>query len=193
MSDLVREGKVQTIGLSEVGAAAIRRAHAVHPITAVQTEYSLWTRNPEIAVLAACKEIGANFVPFSPLARGFLTGRLRDVATLGEKDIRKPMPRFEPANYAKNLQLLVPYGRIADEVGCTMAQLALAWLLAKGENVIPIPGTRNIAYLEEDMAADRFTLSDDVVKRLDALFDPKAIAGPRYEPAAQAGVDTENF
>ena len=144
MSDLVRAGKVRSLGLSEVSAATLRKAHAVHPISAVQTEYSLWTRNPEIAVLDACRELGAAFVAFSPVARGFLCDALHDVATLDAKDIRRTMPRFAPDNYAANLKLLPPYKALAKEAGCTPAQLALAWLLHKAPHIIPIPGTTSV-------------------------------------------------
>ena len=137
LAELVAVGKIRTIGLSEVSAATLRKAHAVHPITAVQTEYSLWTRNPEIAVLDACRELGVAFVAFSPVARGFLCGELQDVSTLDAKDIRRSMPRFAPENYATNLKLLPAYLRLAQEAGCTPAQLALAWLLHKGEHIHP--------------------------------------------------------
>jgi len=193
MSDLVREGKVRTLGLSEVSAATLRRAHAVHPITAVQTEYSLWTRNPEIAVLDACRDIGAAFVAFSPLARGFLTGTLRDVSTLGERDIRRSMPRFEPANYAANLKLLDGMASIAAQLKCSMSQLALAWLLAKAPHIIPIPGTRSVAHLQDDLGAAEITLDAAAMQRLEALINPRTVVGPRYDAAAQAGVDTEEF
>ena len=193
LSDLVREGKVQAIGLSEVSAATLRRAHAVHPITAVQTEYSLWTRNPEIAVLDACRDIGAAFVAFSPLARGFLTGTLRDVSTLGERDIRRSMPRFEPANYAANLKLLDGVADIAADLKCTLSQLALAWLLTKAEHIIPIPGTRSLAHLQDDLGAANVVLDAATMQRLDALINQRTVVGPRYDAAAQAGVDTEEF
>ena len=193
LSDLVREGKVRSLGLSEVSATTLRRAHAVHPITAVQTEYSLWTRNPEIAVLDACRDIGAAFVAFSPLARGFLTGTLRDVGTLGERDIRRSMPRFEPANYAANLKLLDGLADIAAGLQCSMPQLALAWLLAKAEHIIPIPGTRSIAHLQDDLGAANVVLDAATMQRLDALINQRTVVGPRYDAAAQAGVDTEEF
>jgi aryl-alcohol dehydrogenase-like predicted oxidoreductase len=193
MADLVREGKVRTIGLSEVSAATIRRAHAVHPITAVQTEYSLWTRNPEIAVLDACREIGAAFVAFSPLARGFLTGTLRDVTTLAANDIRKNMPRFSPEHYAANLKLLDGYAAIARQVGCSPSQLALAWLLHRAEHIIPIPGTRSVLHLEDDFAADAVRLDASVMGQLDGLINQSTVVGPRYDAMAQAGVDTEEF
>jgi len=193
MSRLVQEGKVRTIGLSEVSASTLRKAHAVHPVTALQTEYSLWTRNPEIAALAACRELGVTFVAFSPLARAFLTGKLTDPSTLGERDIRRAMPRFAPAAYAANLKLLGPYGEIAREVGCTPAQLALAWLLAQGEQMLPIPGTSSVAHLEENMGALDVRLSPEQVARLDALINHDTVAGPRYNAASQADVDTETY
>jgi aryl-alcohol dehydrogenase-like predicted oxidoreductase len=176
-----------------VSAATLKRAHAVHPISAVQTEYSLWTRNPEIAVLEACREIGAAFVAFSPLARGFLGGELRDVATLDTKDLRRSMPRFEPANYAINLQRLAGFEAIAAERGCTPAQLALAWLLARGEHVVVIPGTTKIAHLRDNAGAAGLVLDADTMSRLDALINRDTIVGGRYDAAAQAGVDTEEF
>jgi aryl-alcohol dehydrogenase-like predicted oxidoreductase len=193
MSRLVEQGKVRALGLSEVGAATLRRAHAVHPIAAVQTEYSLWTRNAEIAVLQACAEIGAAFVAFSPVARAFLTGTLRDVATLGEKDIRRAMPRFEPATYAANLKLLPPCEALARQVGCSPAQLALAWLLARGEHVVPIPGTTQRKHLADNLGALDVSLPPAVMAELDALFAPGRISGPRYAAQSQSEVDTEQF
>lgn len=193
LADLVREGKVRAIGLSEASAATIRKAHAVHPIAAVQTEYSLWTRNPEIAVLDTCREIGAAFVAFSPLARAFLTDTLHDVSTLEAKDLRRNMPRFEPATYAKNLALLEGYRAIARSVGATPAQVALAWLLARGEHVIPIPGTTNSAHLRENVGAAEVVLDAATLQQLDALINRETVHGPRYDAAAQAGVDTEEF
>jgi aryl-alcohol dehydrogenase-like predicted oxidoreductase len=193
MSELVREGKVQAIGLSEVSAATLRRAHAVHPISAVQTEYSLWTRNPEIAVLDACREIGAAFVAFSPLARGFLCGELRDVSTLAANDIRKSMPRFAPDHYAANLTLLDGLAGIAHEQGCTTSQLALAWLLHKAAHIIPIPGTRSVAHLQDDLGAVNVKLDAATMQQLEALINRHTVTGARYDAAAQAGVDTEEF
>lgn len=193
LADLVRVGKVRTIGLSEVSAATIRKAHAVHPITAVQTEFSLWTRNPEIAVLEACRAIGAAFVAFSPLARAYLTDTLHDVATLDAKDIRRPMPRFAPQNYAANLQLLPPYVAFARELGCTPAQLALAWLLHKAPHIVPIPGTTNLAHLQEDLDAARVQLTPAQMARAEALIGQHNVVGPRYAPQATGEVDTENF
>ncbi|MBV6475604.1 MAG: aldo/keto reductase [Rhodocyclaceae bacterium] len=194
LADLVRQGKVRLIGLSEVSAATLRRAHAVHPIAALQSEYSLWTRNPEIATLAACRELGTAFVAFSPVARAFLTGTLLDPATeLEEKDIRRQMPRFEPANYAKNLELLPEYRRIAAAAGCTPAQLAIAWLLARGDHILPIFGTRRPEHLDENAGAAAVRLEADLVARLDALISTRTVAGPRYNAATQSEIDTETF
>ncbi|MGD9831584.1 MAG: aldo/keto reductase [Piscinibacter sp.] len=193
LADLVREGKVRSIGLSEVSADTLKRAHAVHPIAALQTEYSLWTRNPEIAVLEACREIGAAFVAFSPVARGFLGGELRDVATLEAKDLRRSMPRFEPANYAANLKLLDGFVEIAAELQCTPAQLALAWVLSRGEHVLAIPGTTQRAHLRDNAAAADIGLAASTLARLDALINQRTVVGGRYDAAAQAGVDTEEF
>ncbi|ODU10334.1 MAG: aldo/keto reductase [Rubrivivax sp. SCN 71-131] len=190
---LVAAGKLGAIGLSEVSAATLRRAHAVHPIAALQTEYSLWTRNPEIAVLAACRELGAAFVAFSPLARAFLTNTLHDVSALPGKDIRRGMPRFAPAAYAANLELLPPFVALAGEVGCTPAQLALAWVLAQGEHIIAIPGTTDPAHLQENMGALQVRLEAGHLRRLDAMIDPARVVGPRYSAAAQADIDTEVF
>jgi len=193
MAELVREGKVRALGLSEVSAATLRRAHAVHPIVAVQTEYSLWTRNPEIAVLQACKDIGATLVAFSPVARGFLTGRLQDVSAFDAKDIRRSMPRFQPDAYAANLRLLGGLEAIANEAACSMAQLSLAWLLAQGEHVVPIPGTTRIAHLEEDLGAEAVRLSASQLERLSALINPLTVTGARYNAVTQAEIDTEEF
>ena len=193
MSRLVEQGKVRTIGLSEVSAATIRKAHAVHPITAVQTEYSLWTRNPEIAVLAACRELGIAFVAFSPVARGFLCDALHDVSTLDAKDIRKGMPRFAPENYARNLELLPAYKALAQEAGCTPAQLALAWLLQRGPDIFPIPGTTSVAHLREDLAAADVKLAPDLVRRVEALVNQQTVHGNRYSQQARTEVDTEEF
>jgi len=193
LSDLVRAGKIREIGLSEVSAETIRKANAVHPIVAVQTEYSLWTRNPEIAVLKTCEDIGATFVAFSPVARGFLCGELRDINTLAANDIRRAMPRFAADAYAENLALLIQFEAIAKEVGCTPSQLALAWLLHKDKRLIPIPGTQNFHHLEENMGADDISLSTEQMNRLEALFHAKAAKGPRYNAQNAAEVDTEEF
>lgn len=194
MSELVTEGKIKTLGLSEVSADTLKKAHAVHPITALQTEYSLWSRNAEIAVLDTCKELGTAFVAFSPLARAFLTGVLTDPSTqLGDSDIRKKMPRFNDENYPKNLALLEEFGRIANEKSCTMAQLALAWLLAKDEHIIPIPGTFHSAYAVENFAALNVELSAANLERLDVLINQNSVAGPRYPAGVQTEIDTEQF
>jgi aryl-alcohol dehydrogenase-like predicted oxidoreductase len=193
LSDLVRQGKIQAIGLSEVSASTLRKAHAVHPIAAVQTEYSLWTRNPEIAVLQACRELGAAFVAFSPVARGFLCGAPLDVAGFEPKDIRRGMPRFTPENFAANLKLLPAYHALAQEAGCSPSQLALAWLLHQGENIIPIPGTTSVDHLSDDLAAVDVKLDASLLARLDALINQKTVAGNRYSAQSNSEVDTEVF
>jgi aryl-alcohol dehydrogenase-like predicted oxidoreductase len=192
LADLVKEGKVRTIGLSEVSAGTIRRAHREHPIAAVQTEYSLWTRNAEVAVLDTCLALDIAFVAFSPMARGFLTGALRDVSALPPKDIRLAMPRFQGENFARNLALLDGLEPIARETGCTMAQLALAWVLAQRDDVIPIPGTTRIDHLEENARAPNVRLDDATLKRLDAVVNPRTVAGPRYNAATLPEIDTED-
>jgi len=193
LSDLVRQGKIQTIGLSEVSASTLRKAHAVHPITAVQTEYSLWTRNPEIAVLQACKDIGAAFVAFSPVGRGFLCGAPIDVNALDAKDIRRAMPRFAPAANAANQQLLAPYTALAEQAGCTPSQLALAWLLHKSPHIIPIPGTTSVAHLQDDLGADAIALRPETLSAVEALINQHTVAGDRYNAQANSEVDTEVF
>ena len=193
LAELVQAGKVRAIGLSEVSAATLRRAHAVHPIAAVQTEYSLWTRNPEIAVLDACRELGAAFVAFSPVARGFLCNSPLDLAALEAKDIRRSMPRFEPANYAANLGLMPAYVALAKELGCTPAQLALAWLLHKAGYIIPIPGTTSSAHLLDDLGASRVTLDASALNRLEGLINQQTVHGARYGAQASGEVDTESF
>jgi aryl-alcohol dehydrogenase-like predicted oxidoreductase len=189
----VKEGKVRYLGLSEASPRTIERAHKVHPITALQTEYSLWTRNPEIAVLDACKELGIAFVAFSPVARGFLCNTLIEVDTLDAKDIRRAMPRFAPDNYAANLRLLPAYAALAREVGCTPAQLAIAWLLHRGEHIIPIPGTTSVAHLAEDLGAQDVRLSPQVMAALDDLINQANVVGARYNTQNAQEVDTEAF
>jgi aryl-alcohol dehydrogenase-like predicted oxidoreductase len=193
MADLVRAGKVRAIGLSEVSAATLRRAHAVHRVAAVQSEYSLWTRNPEIAVLQACREIGAAFVAFSPVARGFLCGAALAVEGFDAKDIRRAMPRFEPGPWAANVALLPPYRELAREAGCTPSQLALAWLLTRGPHVVPIPGTTRAEHLQENLAAAQVDLDADLLTRLEALINPATVVGGRYNPGNQSEIDTEDF
>jgi aryl-alcohol dehydrogenase-like predicted oxidoreductase len=181
LSDLVRQGKT------------LRKAHAVHPIAAVQTEYSLWTRNPEIAVLQACRELGVAFVAFSPVARGFLCGAALDVTAFDAKDIRRSMPRFSPENYAANLKLLPAYHALAQEAGCSPSQLALAWLLHQGEDIIPIPGTTSVDHLLDDLAAADVKLDADLMVRLDALINQRTVVGDRYSAQSNSEVDTEVF
>jgi len=193
LAELVREGKIRTIGLSEVSAATLRKAHAVHPIVALQNEYSLWTRNAELGALEACRELGVAFVAFSSVARGFLTGTLRDPSQLDARDLRRNMPRFQPETYKANLELLDAYAALAHETGCTMAQLGLAWLLSRGEHVIPLTGTTKIAHLEENLAAADVGLSREIVERLDALINERTVVGARYVDATLAEIDTEEF
>ncbi len=190
LGDLVGEGKIRSIGLSEVSADTLRRAHAVYPIAALQTEYSLWTRNPEIAVLQACRDLGVSFVAFSPVARGFLCGSM-DVNAFDAKDIRRSMPRFTPANYAQNAALLPAYNAIAQEVGCTPSQLALAWLLHQGTDILPIPGTTSVEHLLEDLSAVDVRLSADVLARLNTVMHDRLVTGSRYNEQGNREVDTE--
>ena len=193
MSRFVEEGKVRAIGLSEVSAGTLRKAHAVHPIAAVQSEYSLWSRNVEIAVLGACEELGIAFVAFSPLARGVLTSVDIDPAEFAEKDIRRGMPRFNEPHFSAHQAWLPAFRKLADEAACTPAQLALAWILGHGDNLHVIPGTTSVAHLEENVAAGGLVLDDDIAARLDALINHKTVSGPRYPAATQAEIDTEEF
>lgn len=196
LAELVGEGKIRAIGLSEVSAATLRRAHAVHPVAAVQTEYSLWTRNAEIAVLEACRALGVAFVAFSPVARGFLAGALTtsaQVAAFDVRDIRRAMPRFQGEAFAANLRLLESYFALAREAGCTPAQLALAWLLRQGEHILPIPGTTRLDHLEENLKAGEIRLDGELAARLDALVNHRTVSGARYAAATQAEIDTEEF
>ncbi|MEM5517759.1 aldo/keto reductase [Henriciella sp. AS95] len=194
LSELVEAGKIRMIGLSEMGEGLLRRAHAVHPIAALQSEYSLWVRNPEIAVMEACKELGTALVAFSPVGRGFLADPPADPATFHESDMRGTIfPRFSPENYPANLVLLDEARACAEEVGCSVAQLALAWTLAKGDHVVPIPGTTSVKHLEENHAAGAVSLSPEIVARLDAHFTPESAVGPRYNRYGQASVDTEQY
>ncbi|WP_374943068.1 aldo/keto reductase [Sphingomonas sp.] len=186
------QGKIGAIGLSEMSAATIRRAHAVHPIAAVQSEYSPAVRNPEMGVLDTCRQIGAAFVAFSPVARGLLAGAVRQ-ADYAEHDIRAGMPRFTEPNLAHNLHAVRAYEALAAEIALTPAQLSLAWVLSRGDHVVPIPGTRSIAHLQEDVAAATVTLDDAVCARIDAIFAPGAIRGARYAAAMQAQIDTETL
>lgn len=193
LADAKREGKIRAIGLSEVGAQILRRAHAEHPIAALQTEYSPWTRNPEVAVLEACAELGTTFVAFSPVARGFLADGLHDIQNLAEQDIRRTMPRFLGENFTANLSLLEGWKALAREAECTPAQLCLAWLLNRADHIVPIPGTTNIRHMEENAVAAAITLDRALMAKVDALVNPETVAGPRYNKAAQASVDTEEI
>ena len=193
LADLVRKGHIKSIGLSEVSAATLRKAHAVHPIAAVQTEYSLWTRNPEIAVLDACRELGTTFVAFSPVARGFLCGDLIDVTTLDAKDIRRSMPRFSPENYAANLKLLPAYNALALEANCSPSQLALAWLLNKAPHIIPIPGTTSVDHLLDDLGSVDVVVPPEALVKLEMLINQQTVHGPRYTPQSTSEIDTEEF
>jgi aryl-alcohol dehydrogenase-like predicted oxidoreductase len=189
----VESGKIGSIGLSEMSADTLRKAHAVHPIAAMQTEYSPQTRNAEIAVLNACCKLGTAFVAFSPVGRGMLTGRLRDPVTLPDGDLRKSWPRFKGENWAKNLELIDAFGIIATGAGITPAQLALGWVLAKGDHIVAIPGTANITHLEENIARPDWRPDAATIAAIDALINQSTVAGPRYPAAAQASIDTEEF
>ena len=186
MSELVTEGKVLHLGLSEAAPHTIRRAHAVHPITAVQTEYSLWTRDPEAEVIPTCRELGIGFVPYSPLGRGFLSGRFKSPDELDEGDFRRSGPRFTGANLQTNLALAAKVEEIARDKGITSAQLAIAWVLAQGDDLVPIPGTKRRSYLEQNVGAVEVELSEEDLKRIDAEL-PEA-AGDRYDQAGMASV-----
>jgi aryl-alcohol dehydrogenase-like predicted oxidoreductase len=193
LADLVRAGKIRAIGLSEVSAVTLRRAHAEHPVAALQSEYSLWSRNPEIATLQACQELGVAFVAFSPLARAYLTTRLVDTSRLHTSDIRRSMPRFDVMNYAANLRLLDRFVPLAAEAVCTPAQLALAWLLHKAPNIIPIPGTTNLAHLQENLGAVDVPVGPDLMARMEHIFRPDEVSGPRYNAQTTKEIDTESF
>lgn len=192
MAELITAGKVRAVGISEASSITIRRAHSVCPLTAVQSEYSLWTRIAERKVLDTCRELGITFVPFSPIARGFLSGSLRDTSTLGEDDLRLTMPRFLGENFISNLRLLDEYVQIAKENNCTPAQLALAWLLSRDASLIPIPGTKHVRYVEENAAAADIKLAADVINRLDKLINDSTVQGERYNEAFMKMMDSEN-
>jgi aryl-alcohol dehydrogenase-like predicted oxidoreductase len=189
MAMLVVEGKVRFIGLSEAAPETIRRAHAVHPITAVQTEYSLWTRDPEDGVLEACRRLGIGFVAYSPLGRGFLTGQIKKLEDLAADDFRRMSPRFQGANFQKNLDLVAKVEGLAREKGCTPAQLALAWVLAQGADIVPIPGTKHRRRLEENVGALEVSLSDADLRRIAEVAPRGVAAGERYPEAAMRSVN----
>jgi aryl-alcohol dehydrogenase-like predicted oxidoreductase len=191
MADLVREGKVRHLGLSEAGPQSLRRAYATHPIAALQSEYSLWTRGPERTVLPVCRELGIGFVPFSPLGRGFLTATVRDITAFGENDVRRKMPRFEPENFRRNTTLADHLVTIAHAKDCSAAQLALAWLLTKGPDIVPIPGTKRTRYVEENIAAVDLSLSSAEIATLEAAFPIDAAAGTRYPADSMRLLETE--
>jgi aryl-alcohol dehydrogenase-like predicted oxidoreductase len=189
MAELVGEGKVRFLGLSEAAPATVRRAHAVHRIAALQTEYSLWSRDPEEALLAAVRELGIAFVAYSPLGRGFLTGRFRRPEDFPEDDFRRFHPRFQGENFERNQALVREIEVMASEKGCTPAQLALAWVLAQGDDIVPIPGTKQRKYLDENIAALEFRLTGDDLARIDRILPPGAAAGPRYHAPGMATVN----
>jgi aryl-alcohol dehydrogenase-like predicted oxidoreductase len=191
LADLVREGHIRSIGLSEVSAQTLRKAHAVHPIAAVQSEYSLWTRNPEIALLDACRELGVALVAFSPLARGFLAGGVTDPRDFVEKDIRRAMPRFQSPHFGRNRKLLDQFNRVAWEADCTPAQLAIAWLLSKAPHVLPVVGTTSVEHLKENLGAAKIKLSADTLETIEQLINADTVSGPRYAPDTLAEIDTE--
>lgn len=184
MSELVAEGKVRWLGLSEANAETIRRAHAVHPIAALQSEYSLWTRDPEQEILAVCRELGIGFVPFSPLGRGFLAGSVKTVADLGAQDFRHTLPRFNAENLAANAALVTAIEALAKEKGVTTAQMALAWVLHQGDSIVPIPGARRIDHLEQNAAATEISLTRDEIDRLSQAVSPDKVSGDRYQAKA---------
>lgn len=189
MAELVKEGKVRFLGLSEAAPATLRRAQAEHPITALQTEYSLWSRDPEDELLGVVRELGIGFVPYSPLGRGFLSGEIKSIDDLAPDDFRRTNPRFAGDNFQKNLDLVDAVGAIAADKGVTAAQLALAWVLAQGEDLVPIPGTRRIATLEQNAAAADIVLTSDDLERIEAVFPRGAAAGERYAPGGMSSLN----
>ena len=189
MAELVKEGKVRFLGLSEAAPATLRKAHATHPITALQTEYSLWSREPEDEILATCDELGIGFVPYSPLGRGFLSGEIKSIDDLAADDFRRTNPRFMGENFQKNLDLVEAVKGIAADKGVTAAQLALAWVLAQGEHLVPIPGTRRIPTLEDNIAAAEIVLTPEDLSRIEAVFPKGAAQGERYAASGRAALN----
>ena len=189
LADLVSIGKIRFIGLSEASAATIERAHAEHPITALQSEYSLWSREPEDETLEMCRKLGIGFVPYSPLGRGFLTGAFKTAEDFDDDDYRRHSPRFQGGNFAKNLELVAKVQELADKLSCTPGQLALAWVLAQGDDMVPIPGTKRRSYLEENVAATDVSLSADDLAAIDEIFPAGAVAGLRYPEAMMKSVN----
>lgn len=184
MSDLVKQGKVKTIGLSEVSASSLRKAHSIHPITALQTEYSLWSREPENELLNTCKELGIAFVAYSPLGRGFLTGQIKKYEDFSANDVRRNWPRFQGENFQKNIDLVRQIETLAKKKGCTASQLALAWVIAQGDHIFPIPGTKRIQYLEENASALHVDLTNDEIAEINTVMPMGAAAGTRYPEVA---------
>lgn len=189
MARLIEEGKVRFLGLSEAAVGTIRRAHSVHPIAALQTEYSLWSRDPEDEILDVCRELGLGFVPYSPLGRGFLTGQIKSLDDFAPDDYRRQSPRFQGENFNKNLELVRSIEKIAAEKDCTPAQLALAWVLAQGEDIVPIPGTKRRRYLEENIAARAVELTPEDLRRIDEVAPQGVAAGTRYPEAMMSAVN----
>lgn len=192
LADFVAAGKIRYIGLSECSSTTIRRAHKEHPICAVQSEYSLWTRDPEGGVIDCCNELDIGFVPFSPLGRAFLTGAITDMSALGGDDMRQSMPRFTGENFQHNLQLLKQLEPIARDNNCTLGQLALAWVLAKDENFVPIPGTKHVKYVEENAAAADLKISDEDLQKAGKIFQGDKIQGERYAKSHMISLDPED-
>jgi aryl-alcohol dehydrogenase-like predicted oxidoreductase len=189
MADLIRQGKVRFLGLSEAGAQTLRRAQAVHPITALQTEYSLWSRDPEDEILPTCRALGIGFVAYSPLGRGFLTGQIKRFEDLAADDYRRQSPRFQGENFQRNLQLVTRIEEIAAQKGCRPSQLALAWVLAQGQDIVPIPGTKRRTYLEENLASWDVELTPDDLARISDIAPQGVAAGTRYPEASMAAVN----
>jgi len=189
MADLVRAGKIRYLGLSEAAPQTIRRAHAIHPLSALQTEYSLWSRDPEDEILATVRELGIGFVAYSPLGRGFLTGQIKSIGDLAEDDYRRYSPRFQGENFAKNLEMVTRVTEMARAKGVTPGQLALAWVLAQGDDIVPIPGTKRRSYLEENVGASQIEITADDRAQLDLLAPKGAAAGMRYPEAMMRYVD----
>ena len=189
MADLVKEGKIRGIGVSELNSETLRKAHATHPLSALQTEYSLWSRDPEDDIIPTCKELGIAFVAYSPLGRGFLTGQIKKFEDLDQDDYRRFSPRFMGENFDKNIQLVKKIESIAQEKDCTPAQLALAWVLAQGDHIFPIPGTKHIKYVEENVKAINVDLSDEDLKQIEEVFPKNAAAGTRYPEAFMKSVN----
>ncbi|MEY2993106.1 MAG: ral stress protein 69 [Pseudomonadota bacterium] len=193
LADLIAAGKIRAIGLSEVSSATLRKAHAEHPIAALQTEYSLWTRNPEMGVLDTCRELGVAFVAFSPVGRGFLTSAPPDPSQFDDKDIRKSMPRFMGDAYQANLDLHPALRMLADEAGCTPAQLAIAWLLHRAPHILPLPGTTSVDHLHEDLQAADVALDEGLMESIDEIINTHTVTGNRYPAQARSEVDTEEI